>query len=212
MTQLRRVRALHLAPCCTLHTYSIGRATSQRNNIATIHHTSAVNKTSGSFLLPSSFSSLLHFLSTLQFFLAIYFLPSFAHVLFHRVTVPLQSFSLSDSHSDHVFAASAYLFDFFLPSRSFTRPLAVPRSVFFARLIFSLLDHPFPPLLPSHTRIFFLSTFPPCSMSIRFPVCAVLLLSLSFSFLSHSLSFSFFLFHSCPMSTLHSVKKRPHHD
>lgn len=51
MTRLRRVRALHLAPC-TLHTYLIGCAASQRNNIATIHHTSAVNKTSGSFCHP----------------------------------------------------------------------------------------------------------------------------------------------------------------
>lgn len=42
---------LHLATC-TLHTYSIGRAASQRNNIATIHHTSAVNKTSAGSWLP----------------------------------------------------------------------------------------------------------------------------------------------------------------
>lgn len=37
---------------CTLHTYSIGRGASQRNNIATIHHTSAVNKTSASSCHP----------------------------------------------------------------------------------------------------------------------------------------------------------------
>lgn len=57
MTQRRRVRALHLASCCTLHTYSIGCTASQRNNIVTIHHTSAVNKTSGSFCHPRLFIS-----------------------------------------------------------------------------------------------------------------------------------------------------------
>lgn len=69
MTQRRRVRALHLASCCTLHTYSIGCTASQRNNIVTIHHTSAVNKTSGSFCHPrsSSLAALILSLPTLPF-------------------------------------------------------------------------------------------------------------------------------------------------
>lgn len=57
------VRALHLAPRCTLHTYSIGCAASQRNNIATIHHTPplsikhlAVSATLALFLRSSSLS------------------------------------------------------------------------------------------------------------------------------------------------------------
>lgn len=58
----RRGNAVHLAPC-TLRTYSIGRAASQRNNIATIHHTDAVNKTSASSCHPRAGLSISHPLS-----------------------------------------------------------------------------------------------------------------------------------------------------
>lgn len=209
MTQLRRVRALHLAPCCTLHTYSIGRAASQRNNIATIHHISAVNKTSGSFCHPRFLVALALSLDSSIF--SCYLFPSLQPLSregsSHRVAIPLQSFFLSGSHSIHVFAASAYLFDFFFPP---VPSLVVP-STFFARLIFSLLGHPLPlPPLPSYTRIFFLSTFPPRSTSIRFPACAVPLLSLSL-FFSPSPLFVILLLSLSLVSRVYaaSEKKRP---
>ena len=176
MTQRRRVRALHLASCCTLHTYSIGCTASQRNNIVTIHHTSAVNKTSGSFCHPRSSSpaTLILSPSCSSFFhplLLFYYLFLLHSRSFLCVSASLwRSFSLPDSHSNHVFATSAYLFDFFFPPiLPIAHPLPIP-SPFFARLIFSPLAQPtnHPP-----TRIFFLSAFPPRSTSIRFPLCAV---------------------------------------
>lgn len=149
MTQLRRVRALHFVPCCILHTYSIGCAASQRNNIATIHHTSTVNKISGSFyhpLVPFLSHRSYTFSQFSLFFFAIYSLHLFPSYLrmrtslpscFHLASISLPPFSLSNSN--HVM--SAYLFDFF---SSFLFVLSLVLSVpspFFARLIFSPFTH-----------------------------------------------------------------------
>lgn len=121
----RRVRALHLVPCCILHTYSIGCAASQRNNIATIHHTSIVNKISASFYHPRSLflCRRSYFLLVPSIFFCYLFPPSLSIFPPYmrtslRASIALRSFSLSDSN--HVFATSAYLFDFFL---LFARPL-----------------------------------------------------------------------------------------
>lgn len=186
MTQLRRVRALHLVPCCTLHTYSIGCAASQRNNIATIHHTSTVNKISGSFYHPL-FSRRSYTFSrfSLQFFFAIYSLHLFPSYLHTRASLRA---SIPRSFSFSVFATSAYLIFFFFSVCSFARPLSSRRP--FLRVSFSLLSLAvsFPP-----THIFFLSAFLPRTPSIRFPFCPL------------------YLSCSCPVSTPRR-KKHPHHE
>lgn len=184
MTQLRRVvRALHFVPCCILHTYSIGCAASQRNNIATIHHTSTVNKTSGSSYHPRSLflfpAALLHFLFK---FFAIYSLHLFPSYTFAHTSISLRSFSLSDSN--YVFAMSAYLFDFFFPPvRSFARPLfrhPFLRVSFSSLLLASPLFHPPVYFFYQHFHL------PPRAASIPF------------SLLSYC---SFSLSGSCPVST-----------
>lgn len=146
MTQLRRVRALHLAPRCTLHTYSIGRAASQRNNIATIHHTTAVNKTSGSFSAalapppPPFLAVLLHFLPRLlRFIFTIYspsLLPGCTTLLVHPSSPhplsPLR-FARLEPRVRHV---CLFLSDFFFPPvLSLVLHVLSP---LFARLIFSV--------------------------------------------------------------------------
>lgn len=188
MTQRRRVRALHLASCCTLHTYSIGCTASQRNNIVTIHHTSAVNKTSGSFCHPRSSSLAALTLSPsssspppFPFLFTIYSLSLlYSRSLLRVSPVSPRSFSLPDSHSNHVFATSAYLFDFFFPP---VLPTALsPSRRPFLRVSFSLL---LPNQPPTHPPVyFFYQPFRPRSTSIRFPplCCPSFPLSLSFSF------------------------------
>lgn len=165
MTQLRRVRALHLAPRCTLHTYSIGRAASQRNNIATIHHTTAVNKTSGSFSAalapppPPFLAVLLHFFPRLlRFIFTIYsptLLPGCTTLLVAstlRLPTPFRPFDSRDSN--RVFATSAYFYPtvsslpFFRSFSTFCRP--------FLRVSFS----PYPsPALSARSYIFSVSLF-----------------------------------------------------
>lgn len=202
MTRLRRVRALHLAPC-TLHTYLIGCAASQRNNIATIHHTSAVNKTSGSFCHPrapsrrSSRRALTLSPWSFHFFLlsiplslipvpcSSLFLLSLSLSLSLPLTLDLSIsvvssilFSLSDLRSPTAYSPGSPIYLIFSSLPFFSLVLSVP-SPFFARLIFSPLAHP--PVSSSLplAHIFFLSAFPPRSTSIRFPLCVVGLFSLS---------------------------------
>lgn len=187
MTQRRRVRALHLASCCTLHTYSIGCTASQRNNIVTIHHTSAVNKTSGSFCHPRSSSLAALTLSPsssspspFPFLFTIYSLS----LLYSRSPLRVsrlspRSFSLPDSHSNHVFATSAYLFDFFFPP---VLPAVLsPSRRPFLRVSFSLL---LPNQPPTHPYIFSISLSAPVPRPSVFPsvLSIVPSLSLSFSF------------------------------
>lgn len=200
MTRLRRVRALHLAPC-TLHTYLIGCAASQRNNIATIHHTSAVNKTSGSFCHPlapphvapltlSPWPFYFFLLSIPLSRLSLQFLalpPLFAS--YPRSICPRRSsihFSLSDSRalSDRVFTGAAYLFDFFFPPRSFrSRPLC-PVTLFCASHFLSSRPPPpvsSPPSLPpSRPYIFSISLSAPFHVHPFSPLCRVFSLRRSY--------------------------------
>lgn len=193
----RPPKGARAAPCALhpAHVFDWVRCASQRNNIATIHHTFAVNKTSGSFCrllllllavlphppLPSSsrrtsrsytFSQILPFLFTIysfprssprrsSLFLS---LPLSACLSIHLRRSSIL-FSLSDSRSDRVF--TAYLFDFFfLPVLSRARPLC-PVTLFCASHFLS--SRPPARSFPlAHT--FFLSTFPPRSTSIRFPL------------------------------------------
>lgn len=182
MTQRRRVRALHLASCCTLHTYSIGCTASQRNNIVTIHHTSAVNKTSGSFCHPRSSSLAALTLSPssssppfLFFLLSIPF-PSYIRARLSVSPVSPRSFSLPDSHSNHVFATSAYLFDFFFPP---VLPAVLsPSRRPFLRVSFSLL---LPNQPPTHPYIFSISLSAPVPRPSVFPSVLSIVPSLSLS-------------------------------
>lgn len=171
MTQRRRVRALHLASCCTLHTYSIGCTASQRNNIVTIHHTSAVNKTSGSFCHPrsSSLAALLHFLSRLFLFSLPFLLsiPLPPYIRARRLSAILFSRRLAlQPRIRHV----RLLFDFFFPP-----VLPAVLSPFFARLIFSPLAQP-----ATHPPVyFFYQPFRPVPRPSAFPSVLSLVPSLS---------------------------------
>lgn len=162
MTQLRRVRALHFPPC-SLHTYSIGCAASQRNNIVTIHHTSAVNKTSGNFchsLCSLSFAFLYFHPQNFCFFFIIY-----------SVYVSLQSFSLLNRVPT---TYSTHLFIWFFSFHLFARPLC-PITIFFctSHFLLHISSHPFSHIPFPLAYIFFLSASPTCSKSIRFPFCVV---------------------------------------
>lgn len=186
MTRLRRVRALHLAPC-TLHTYLIGCAASQRNNIATIHHTSAVNKTSGSFCHPRTLSrrssrrALTLSLCSFHFFLlsiplslipvpcsssSLCLLPS----IYPSPSVfdPLFSFRLA--LSDRVFTGAAYLFDFFFPPVLFARPLC-PVTLFCASHFLSSRPPTRLLLSPSRPYIFSISLSAPFHVHPFSPLC-----------------------------------------
>lgn len=208
MTRLRRVRALHLAPC-TLHTYLIGCAASQRNNIATIHHTSAVNKTSGSFchprapsrrssrraltLSPWSFHffllsiplSLIPVPCSSPFLLSLY-LSLFASyprsIYLRRLFDPLFSFRLA--LSDRVFTGVAYLFDFFFPPVLFARPLC-PVTLFCASHFLSSRPPACLLLSPSRPYIFSISLSAPFHVHPFSPLCRRSFLSLSRSLVSH---------------------------
>jgi len=198
MTQRRRVRALHLVSYCTLHTYSIGCTASQRNNIVTIHHTSAVNKTSGSFCHRSLFVSHLSYtFSQLFLFLLFFLLPipflSYIRTRFSSVRLSAILFSSRLALQPRSPRPPIYLIFSFLP---FVLVLSSSHRPFL-RVSFSLLSPNQPP-----TRIFFLSfqPFRPVPRPSVFPsVLSVLSLSLS---LALSLSLS----HSCPVSTPASRK------
>jgi len=187
MTQRRRVRALHLVSYCTLHTYSIGCTASQRNNIVTIHHTSAVNKTSGSFCHRRSSSLTTLTLSPSSSFFSPFFFTTYSLSLLYSHSF-LESPSLYDPFLFPTRTPATYsprppiylIFSFlpFFPSSSSLRPVAL----FCASHFLSSRPTNHPP-----TRIFFLSAFPPCSTSIRFPLCVVrrsLFLSFSFALMS----------------------------
>lgn len=165
MTQRRRVRALHLASCCTLHTYSIGCTASQRNNIVTIHHTSAVNKTSGSFCHPrsSSLAALLHFLSRLFLFSLPFLLYLFLFPLIFALAVSPRSFSLADSRTPTTYSPRPpiyLIFSFLL----FFPPSCRP----FLRVSFSLLS---PNQPPTHPYIFSINLSAPFHVHPLSPLC-----------------------------------------
>lgn len=207
MTRLRRVRALHLAPC-TLHTYLIGCAASQRNNIATIHHTSAVNKTSGSFCHPrapsrrSSRRALTLSPWSFHFFLlsiplslipvprsSLFLLLSLSlpltldlSIYLRRLFDPLFSFRLA--LSDRVFTGVAYLFDFFFPPVLFARPLC-PVTLFCASHFLSSRPPACLLLFPSRPYIFSISLSAPFHVHPFSPLCRRSFLSLSRSLVSH---------------------------
>lgn len=159
------------------------------------------------------FSSLLHFLSTLQFFLAIYSLPS------------------NHSPAKVLPTVSPFLFNpFFFPARTpSTYSPRPPIYLIFSFLPFlhSLSHRPFLrvsfslfSVTPSPSRLFpptpvyfFYQPFRPVPRPSVFPLalsrCS---LFLSFSLPSRSLSFSFSLFHSCPVSTLRRKKSVRRHE
>lgn len=186
MTQRRRVRALHLASCCTLHTYSIGCTASQRNNIVTIHHTSAVNKTSGSFCHPRSSSlaalTLSPSSSSPPLSFSFYYLFPFP-LIFALASPCLPSLGdpfLSPTRTPTTYSPRPPIYLIFSSLPFFPPSSRRPVALFCASHFLSSCRTNHPP-----TRIFFLSAFPPRSTSIRFPLCAVhrsLSLSLSFSF------------------------------
>lgn len=156
------------------------------------------------------FSSLLHFLSTLQFFLAIYSLTS-NHSL--AKVLPIMSpflfnpfFFPARTPSTYSPRPPIYLIFSFLPFlHSSSR---CPVGLFCASHFLSSRSAPNPlSPFPSYTRIFFLSTFPPPSTSIP-----LVLSLLSLSFFTFSLFVILFLSLSL-VSRVYaaSEKKRPRH-
>lgn len=195
MTQRRRVRALHLASCCTLHTYSIGCTASQRNNIVTIHHTSAVNKTSGSFCHPRSSSLAALTLSPSSSFSFLLSISPFP-LIFALVSPPCLRLSADP---------------FLLPTRTSTT--YSPRPPIY--LIFSFLPF-FPSSSPRPVALFCASHFLSSRPANHPPTHPYIFsISLSAPFYVHPFSplsirvvpsFFLSLLHSCPVSTPASGK------